>query len=238
MKRREFNKGLVMTTLAAVCAPFISFGKSKVAAIKKKWDIVTQLNVRIEPLFNRYVKLKKSREILLVDNRVYNTVHETIGPKYKHVFNLVQFMQVEFQFTNDIEYVENKHRAFIILSKLFDKAVENRLIGFGCLMPCCSLSMVPYEKGINREMLFVYPVGLLSDHAVSSYNKEIGEEIFCMEGELARITVKRNGTTVTRAKDYYLDHFVSLPEDHMKISDSKWHTFATKVRDKRFAVKA
>lgn len=236
MNRKEFNKISLLSIGAAIIAPIISFGKSGKKLVKDawgNWNPDLHLKVNREWIFERYLKTDNAKKIF--NTPLSNTVHEALWDKryerfitteqyydkrlgskryhktrrmdeFERKAYLVRYMSIEFQCTNEQEYISNKDKALRGLANLFEKAVDKNIIGHGCLAPCLSITLAPLEEGVGRELLIIWPceANMSRESPEKSFNEKLGYEIFVYEGEGARIVIDKDGkilNNVTRERE-------------------------------------
>lgn len=285
MNRREFGTKIILAGAFVLASPLLTFGeklREKLSFKNKadKWSHLSNLNIKVthEEIFERYLKLDKSKQIL--NTPVRNTVYEVITDKktgkrityeeklnltisrsaswyyrnapwerkysigdFDHKVYLVNYMSIEFEYSDNSSYYENKHKAMLVLSHLFDKAVERGIVIEGVLMPCVSLKLVQHETNIYREMLMIWPVAsnvadLKMSH-VDYFNDQLRAKAFCCEGEMPRMLVDVNGK-VRLAKDHFLKGAIEQISDRIvenRGDDKNWSFFESVNNDKLFLKK-
>ena len=139
---------------------------------------------------------------------------------WRRQFNLARCLGVEFEYTSQSGYVQNKGVALRLLAMQFDALVRGDLVHLGCLTGCSSLELATL-KGVRREMLFLYPVGTKRlDAQLERFGKVpslgwVGTRLdthwyLLDEGQLPRVVVRADG----RVQVAYSDREVELrPHD-------------------------
>lgn len=176
----------------------------------KSTEAKSMLNNSVEGTVCEYYKNKVTDEIKFVKSedlwhlgktkREQRKIDKFLKDHERKCY-LVHYMQIEFEYDNNNSYLKNKHEAFKVLSDLFQKSVDRKLIGIGCYGECFSMTVQPMELNndlpVKREMLFVWPVCIYERGKLGSMhtilNDELGIPVFCEEGAKPNLTIKLNG---------------------------------------------